>query len=116
MVVSVRRELQASDQLHVGFDLRLLLARRTRAEPLGDVSQDRASRIRPGRDDLLGPRRAPVARDRAIESPAQLPPIPISDRIEPSTIAQCGRIAPLIIREAANERFEVGLDLLERAL
>src|SRR5207245_8290849 len=40
----------------------------------------------------------------------------ISDRIEPSTIAQCGRIAPLIIREAANERFEVGLDLLERAL
>lgn len=54
--------------------------------------------------------------DRAIESAAQFPPIPKSDRIEPPAIARRGRIAPFTIREAASERVELGLDLLERAL
>src|SRR6266853_827777 len=85
-VPSICRYLEGCDQFHVGLDLRLLVSGGA-TERSNDISEDRAPAAGPGRNDLLGPRRAPVPRDRTVETSAQLPPIPISDRIEPSAIS-----------------------------
>jgi hypothetical protein len=71
--------------------------------------------VRPalGPDEIAGSapagRRPP--RDRPVETAAQLPPVPISDRVEPSPVMPGGRVNAGKPREALDEGVEVRLDL-----
>ena len=74
------------------------------------------SRPRFGPDEIIEFRagaRAPLSADEAVEAPAEFPPVPAAEGVEPTAVAAGSSVALLPSREAAREGVEVRFDVGE---
>jgi len=112
LVAAARGVQKRGHQIDVGSDLRLEFQGLV-PEGAGDAAEEVATFVRGGGDHRIGAG-APawLAADVAVEAPAEFPPVPASERVQPLSVASGDGVAALPVGEPPRFRQFTGVERL----